>query len=288
MPHKNNITFKIKNETFAALTFGDPTNKPLLALHGWLDNAATFSRLGPLLQNRYVVALDLPGHGESDHSPGHGNYAFADTALWVARAADTLGFDQFDLMGHSLGANVAVLTAAGLSDCIKQLVLIEGIGPPTESADKAAQRFGNAIKETLRRTNKQAPVYASEAHAIAARQHVSEMTPAAVEIIVKRNLRAVEGGVTWRTDPRLKSTSATYFTEDHVHNYLSTIECSVLLIMADKGFLAAPRRGADRAERLPARMKKIARLSSVTLPGQHHLHLDDAKPVAAAINEFLM
>ena len=44
------------------LRWGRPGNTPILALHGWLDNAASFSRLAPLLLDVDVVAIDLPGH----------------------------------------------------------------------------------------------------------------------------------------------------------------------------------------------------------------------------------
>ena len=39
----------------------------VLCLHGWLDNAASFVPLAPLLDRLDVVALDLPGHGHSEH-----------------------------------------------------------------------------------------------------------------------------------------------------------------------------------------------------------------------------
>ena len=42
--------------------------KPLLiALHGWLDNGASFLPLAPYLADFHLVCVDLPGHGHSDH-----------------------------------------------------------------------------------------------------------------------------------------------------------------------------------------------------------------------------
>ena len=62
----------------AALAWGEPSAPTWLALHGWLDNAASFSRLAPLLCTRLgvrIVALDFSGHGHSLH--GAGDYALA-------------------------------------------------------------------------------------------------------------------------------------------------------------------------------------------------------------------
>jgi len=56
--------------SIAAKTFGSPFGKPVLAVHGWMDNAGTFDRLVPLLpKSIYFVAVDLPGHGRSSHYP---------------------------------------------------------------------------------------------------------------------------------------------------------------------------------------------------------------------------
>ena len=52
----------------AALAWGDPEAPTWLALHGWLDNAESFSRLAPLLVEALgirIVAIDFPGHGHS-------------------------------------------------------------------------------------------------------------------------------------------------------------------------------------------------------------------------------
>ena len=59
------LEWHVNGLKLAGLSWGDPSNRPLLALHGWLDNAASFSQLAPLLTDFYVVAVDLTGHGQS-------------------------------------------------------------------------------------------------------------------------------------------------------------------------------------------------------------------------------
>lgn len=51
----------------AVRTWGAEDGIPILALHGWLDNAASFERLAPMLDGCFVVAPDLIGHGRSGH-----------------------------------------------------------------------------------------------------------------------------------------------------------------------------------------------------------------------------
>ncbi|MGH8605107.1 MAG: alpha/beta fold hydrolase, partial [Gammaproteobacteria bacterium] len=54
---------------FTAKRWGSDQGAPLIALHGWLDNAASFDPLASYLDEFDLVALDLAGHGLSDHRP---------------------------------------------------------------------------------------------------------------------------------------------------------------------------------------------------------------------------
>ena len=58
-----------------------PADGPLcLCLHGWLDNANSFLPLAEKLPQLQLVAIDLPGHGQSDHRSPDAHYHFLD---WV-------------------------------------------------------------------------------------------------------------------------------------------------------------------------------------------------------------
>lgn len=83
----------------------------VLALHGWLDNAASFVPLAPHLSALQLVAIDLPGHGHSAHLPAGASYTTAAAICHVLDVADALGWDRFSLLGHSMGAGIASLTA---------------------------------------------------------------------------------------------------------------------------------------------------------------------------------
>ena len=58
-------TFDLRGLRVAAIEWGADGARPVLALHGWLDNAASFARLATLLDRLHLVAIDLPGHGRS-------------------------------------------------------------------------------------------------------------------------------------------------------------------------------------------------------------------------------
>ncbi|EXJ09220.1 alpha/beta fold hydrolase [Nitrincola nitratireducens] len=61
--------FKLPHITLSALVQGEPGSPPVLALHGWLDNAASFRALARHLPQVNLIAVDLAGHGFSEHRP---------------------------------------------------------------------------------------------------------------------------------------------------------------------------------------------------------------------------
>ena len=106
------LTLATPTLQLAALRWHAGAPRRVLALHGWLDNAASFAGLAPRLDGCDTVALDLPGHGRSDHRPPGVHYHFVDFIPDVLAAADYLGWSQFALLGHSLGAGIGCFTAA--------------------------------------------------------------------------------------------------------------------------------------------------------------------------------
>lgn len=130
----------------AAHLFGPADGQPVIALHGWLDNANTFSRLAPRLRGLRVVALDLAGHGYSEHRPAGASYALWDYAYDVLRVAEQLGWQRFALLGHSLGAIIAVVLAGALPERVSRLALIDGVIPPGAGPQDTAERMGMALQ----------------------------------------------------------------------------------------------------------------------------------------------
>lgn len=281
---------------------------PILALHGWLDNAASFDHLIPLLPTAHrIVALDLPGHGESDHRPPGTHTYFLDYVPTVFEAADALGWDRFILLGHSMGAGIGTLAAGvdGTADAraggrMAGLILIDGMGPLTDDGDGAPERYANYLRTVRADQARQVDarkaglpeqgggsVYATAEHAVRARKLVGGLSDTSARRLVLRSLRArrnASGEIDayiWGTDPRLKWPSPLRLTEEQVRAFLGAITAPTLMIAAgDSEFAAYKNILAPRAARIQS-------LSSVELSGGHHLHMERPGPVAEAIVEFL-
>jgi pimeloyl-ACP methyl ester carboxylesterase len=266
----------------AAVQWGDAEAPPLLALHGWLDNAASFSRLAPLLAaNRRVIALDLPGHGHSAHLPkGIHRYNNLDQVDHVLDFADAMKLEKFDLLGHSLGAGIASLTAAAASARIGKLALIEGLGP---LADQGAQtlprwRDGHAQRETPRRPPR---VFASVDIAVRARVAAGGLDADEARPIVERNLREVDDAFRWRSDPRLRLATPLRIDEGQLRRLLAGIEARTLLLLADPATPYLP------SALMEARTACVADIRVAHIRGPHHLHIRHPRPVAEHMANFL-
>src|SRR5690554_1582516 len=266
----------------AALVWGESSAPTWLALHGWLDNAASFSRLAPLLVKRLgirIVAIDFAGHGKSQPLPAGVDYAIWDYLHDVLDALDELELEQEQatLLAHSMGAGVSTLLAAALPERVSQLILIDGLGPLPTSAQEMPGQLRKGLLGHRRRSSR-SPRYADIESAVAARSTGGVMPLGAdtVRPLVLRNTEPLAaGGVRLCTDSRLMRPSLVRFTPGQVLTTLTSIRSPLLLIEADQGVLV------DRAGIEQARAA-VGQLVRKILPGGHHLHLDPATVDAVA------
>jgi pimeloyl-ACP methyl ester carboxylesterase len=250
----------------------------MLCVHGWLDNANSFVPIMPYLPAFDLVAVDLPGHGYSDSLPG--GYSPHEMVYQMCRVAKALQWDQYHFMGHSLGACLAPLLATAQPDTVQSLTLIEGIGPLSEDATKLPERIHRSLHDRLNQQRVASRNFTNKDEAVAARQKAATMNQASARLIIDRQLCKTDSGFQWRFDPRWRLASPQYLTEEQVLAILSTVQCPVLTILAQDGYLVGKSSTNHRLDRL-------ANGQNITLTGHHHLHMDTPEPVAANINRFL-
>ncbi|KXS16626.1 alpha/beta-hydrolase [Gonapodya prolifera JEL478] len=176
----------------------------IMALHGWLDNAATWDLMAPVLLShalRHIpskritlICLDLPGHGLSDHRHRQTEYADWRNAADVEAVREQLGWKKFYLLGHSMGGAVSSLYAGLYPTRILGLALIDNAGiwwRPTSEHPSFLRAF---INDAKRAASKRKPLYASVHDALLARSKGSRipLTYEAATVLVGRGLMEVE------------------------------------------------------------------------------------------------
>lgn len=281
MSAPDEITLQLPTGRVAARVWGPPDGAPVLALHGWLDNAASFDRLAPLLPGLRIVAMDLPGHGRSDHRAASASYHYIDWVRDALHAVDALGWDRFALLGHSMGAGISALLAGTFPERVERAVLLDGIGPLSAPADEAASRLRKHLNLLLGQRRRRPRRHGSpEAAALRVVQASTGLSDASARLLVARGSHPVGDGVAWSWDRRIRLPSPGRLTEAQVHAFLDAIECPVLLIVAEHGYPFGE-------EHFDTRARCIRHLQRVDLPGHHHVHMDDAQRVAEHVRPFL-
>ncbi len=273
--------FTVNGRRISAKAWHSPDKPLLLALHGWLDNAASFDRIAPALSDYHVLAIDFPGHGLSEHLPEGVRQHFLDYVDDVHALIQQLGLERLRLMGHSMGAGVSVLLAGAFPELIERLILIEGFGPLSGEAEQAPAQLREAVLE-WRAHQAGARIFADRELAVRARQAgFSPLSEQAARILCERGVKAVAGGFAWTSDKRLRLRSPLRMSEPQVLAFIRAISAPTLLIRGDSGL------PFDQGQ-YAARLEAHGQLQMRSLPGGHHLHLDESpEAVAAEILSFL-
>lgn len=279
------VGFDIPFGRITGLRSGNPEGPKVLALHGWLDNAASFLPLaGQFLAGHSpgldLVMLDLPGHGHSAHLGAGADYNLLVTVNAVLDVVDALGWESFAMLGHSMGAGIGSILAASLPQRVTRLVAIEALGALAEAPERTTTRLREAVAAARVLASKKLRVFPDLAAPVRARMQANQLSEPSARLLVERGVVAVDGGFTWSSDPRLTLPAMQRMTEAQVRELIAGIECPTRVIFADppQPYLPEPLR-SERAALLP-------RGELVVLPGSHHLHMDTPVEVAAAIGGF--
>lgn len=267
----------------AGLRNPDRGPRRVLALHGWLDNAASFVPLSTHLhaQALDLVLLDLPGHGHSTWLPIGADYSLGTTIQQILHVADALGWERFTLLGHSLGGGIASLLTAAAPERVEALIAIEALGALAEPVESTAKRLRDAVKSARTLSERPLRVFPSMEMAVRARMMANQLTEPTARLLVERGVRVVEGGYSWCSDPRLTLPAAIRMTEAQIDVLLAAIACPTQAIFATPAQPYFP--SALRDHRVA--MLRDARLQ--LLPGTHHVHMETPEAVAAVITAFL-
>lgn len=274
------VEWQVNSLKLAGLSWGRAGEKPLLALHGWLDNAASFAKLAPLLDGWHVVAPDLTGHGLSDHRSEDASYQIWDDLPELLGILDSLGWETFDLVGHSRGGIIAGLLASAFPERINRLVMLDAVAPGPVPPEKFPEQLRQALQDKSRLQASENRVAPSLEDAVTSRARYG-LSKEAATLIAQRGLRQCPGGVAWTSDPRLRGASAVKLTGRQIKAVLGALHMPTLLMLASNNPNQMPDLGAYAQDR-------IQDLAVQVIEGGHHFHMENpVQEVARRLASFL-
>jgi pimeloyl-ACP methyl ester carboxylesterase len=243
-----------------------PTAPPLLLLHGSTAHAHWWSHLAPLLAaDRHVVAMDITGHGDSDHRARYGVDLWADELLAVARAIDPAQTGVV-VVGHSLGGHIATVAATRDEHPFTGVIQCETVvGPrqrdPRERPATGGKRYYASAEAAVARFRLTPPQ----------RESLSFITGR----IARQSLRQYPEGWSWKFDPGFLTGSPR--SHSALLDVVARLHCPIACIYAEHGLVSR-----DAAARVAA--AAIVPATIVELPATgHHPMLDQPLALVAAI-----
>ena len=282
--HPARVTVPAGPLQVSVLDYGDPDDPPMVLLHGSSDLAWSLDSIAQAFADRYrVIALDLRGHGHSDHA---GAYSILHYVADLDRVLHH--FDLVDrrpvLVGHSLGGHIAAQFCGLYPDVPAALVLIEGTGPPARVVSEGPEyraEFARTVVELLHTPLRQRPLAdldAAVARLVAAHPRLD---PGRARFLAEvGTCPGPDGGLVWRFDPRTRDWIASIDHEVTEERW-RMVRCPVLAILGTESWDTwwSVRTPLSGDAELPARVRMTpeeyeAHLSA--FPDIEHVELSEA------------
>lgn len=264
--------------------WGPDSDDPLLLLHGFADAAETFQfvadQIDPALP---LLAVDWRGFGRSARSPG--GYWFPDYYADLEAMVDAFcPRGRARIVGHSMGANVAMVYAGARPSRVAGLVNLEGFGLPRTKASQAPERIARWLDEL--RAPPAAGEYGSleELGARVAKRN-PRLTAERAAYIAACWSELLDGGrVRLLTDPARRRVNPYLYRREEMEACWRRIEAPVLLVAGRESELVARLAPEGGVESFRPLVRKLA-IEEVAGAG-HMLHHEKPRAVARLIEAF--
>ncbi|HRI17659.1 MAG TPA: alpha/beta fold hydrolase [Burkholderiaceae bacterium] len=214
---------------------GSAARPPLVMLHGWMDVGASFQFVVDALpEPRFVIAPDWRGFGLSDR-PAADCYWFPDYLADLDALLDAVAPGQaVDLLGHSMGGNIAMIYAGVRPQRVRRLVNLEGFGLPESRPDQAPRRYAHWLDE-LREPQAMRRYASLEEVADRLRKTNPRLAPERAAWLAPHwSRRADDGHWEILADPAHKHANPVLYRKDEVLECWKCIQAPLLWVEGDR------------------------------------------------------
>lgn len=258
---------------------------PIVLLHGWGDSGATWQFLvDHLPQRRSVLAFDARGFGQTQWSQD--GYWFPDYLADLDAILERIAPDTpVDLVGHSMGGNVAMLYAGIRPQRVRRLVSLEGFGLARTTADMAPARYRQWLDELTQATAFATYDSFAQFVQVLARRH-PRIPPDRLDFIGRSwGKQRADGRIELRADPRHKLVNPILYQREQAQACWREIAAPLLLVAADRSEFARQVPDEFNEQQL-ATLFRDARVATIAGAG-HMMHHEEPRAVAELVESFL-
>ena len=277
--------------------WGQPTagQAPLVLVHGWMDVGASWQfMVDAMARDRWIVAPDWRGYGQTTTpGPRPDAYWFPDYLADLDALLDQLSPGApVDLVGHSMGGNVAMMYAGVRPERIRRLVNLEGFGLPATRPAQAPTRLAQWLDEirALRRGEMDLKTYDS-AEGVAGRlMKTNPRLGADKAAWLAQHWAAPDAQGRWAVlgDAAHKVVNPQLFRVDEALAIYARIAAPVLSVVASDDSLGQWWKGRFTLDEYRERLRHVPQLTEAHIDAAGHmLHHDQPERLAALIEDFL-
>ncbi|HEY0681583.1 MAG TPA: alpha/beta hydrolase [Steroidobacter sp.] len=258
---------------------------PLILLHGWGDTGETYQFLVDCFSaDRTCIAFDMRGFGRTQR-PAEG-YWFPDYLADLDALLDQLAPEApVDLVGHSMGGNIAMLYAGVRPQRIRRVVSLEGFGMARTTPDQAPARYAQWLDEV--KHGSEFNVYESHEQLTRVLARRNPRTPKnRLDFIARSWGKARDDGkIELRADPKHKRVNPVLYSREQAEACWRAIESPLLFVLGDQSDLV--KRMGDELEEHKLRVLFRTGTFATVKDAGHMMHHEQPEQVAALIEEFL-
>ncbi len=214
-------SIQVAGATVRYRAWGDPTHPGLVLVHGGAAHSGWWDHIGPQLTSHRVIAPDLTGHGDSDRRESYGVDQWAEE-INALIAAERL--DRPVVVGHSMGGWVSVAAGGLPGSAIRAVAVLDS--PLNDRPPEEAQ---------LAQRQRPTRVYPRIEDALARFATIPPqdlVLPYVEAHIAPASLRQVEGGWTWKFDPKFFGQRGT------LRNLLQDLACPAAMFRSENGLVS--------------------------------------------------
>ncbi|XP_067934114.1 probable serine hydrolase [Watersipora subatra] len=290
----------------ACKIWGDSTKAThkFIAVHGWLDNAGSFDPLMPYFLNkeRCVVCIDLPGHGLSSHLPSGIPYSKAIDVQAMRSVIRHLDWQQYHLLGHSMGAVKSQIYALSWPREIISVLNLDAVMMPHEHAaprQNAFEAFGSQLDRFLKfRDNYSGTEREHTWEELASRwlNAVPDLGLDNFTILMERgSTKLGNGKYIFNRDAALHNVIGSLLTSRtrEIFKDIQTLSHVPQLHIVSSNFGSLKKDQPKLEETMFLFLKELAKhypnkMEVVKYGGPHHLHMSFPRDIANIVNRFLL
>lgn len=286
----------IRTQTYHVQVWGEPATGqvPLVLLHGWMDVAASYQFVvDAFAHDHFIIAPDWRGYGQSSGVGTVDNYWFPDYLADLDFLLDHYAGDTpVNLVGHSMGGNVAMMYGGVRPQRVRRLVNLEGFGLPATQPADCVQRYAQWMDElkALHRGAMDLKTYDS-LEQVARR-------------LMKNNRRLGEDKALWlaqhwaretsegqwaiRAESAHKVSNAHIYRVEEAQALYAALRMPVLAVEASDDSLGGWWRGKYTLAEYHERLKTVPQVEvAVVQDAGHMLHHDQPEVLAGLIERFI-